>query len=93
MLWTQDVRPKVIEELGNLSMADKAKELGKRWASIEVVQKEEYEGRARQEKERYNIAMANYTPSQKYLRQKQGAALGQGSGKTSRATSAKPQEE
>ena len=63
MLWTQDVRPKVIEELGNLSMADMAKELGKRWGSVAVEQKEEYEERARQEKEKYKTAMANYPPS------------------------------
>ena len=63
MLWSRDARPKVTEELGNLSVTDMAKELGKRWGSVAVEQKEEYEERARQEKEKYKTAMANYTPS------------------------------
>ena len=39
------------------------KELGQRWATLDKEQKEGYEAMAREEKEKYRVAMANYTPS------------------------------
>ena len=58
MLWSRDARPKVIEEVGQLSVPDMGKELGKRWANLDRDQKESYKKMAREERENYACAMS-----------------------------------
>ena len=74
MLWSQDTRPKVIEELDNLSVTAMAKQLDKPWGALYKEQKEDYEDLAR--KETWRITRLPWpTTAWSNLMQKQGAAV------------------
>ena len=60
MLWSMDERPKIIAELGNVSVTTVAKELGKRWETINPQIKTRYEELAKEEKEKYINFMKEY---------------------------------
>ena len=60
MLWKRDIQPKVIEELGELSVPDMGKELVRRWVNLDKGQIEKYENMARQEREKGEVSWSNY---------------------------------
>jgi len=65
--WSVDEREKCKEELSNLSMCDKSKEMGERWKNLAEEIKQAYVDAYKEEKEAYELAMASYEPSQEYL--------------------------
>ena len=73
-LWAADNREKVKAHLGNLTVTEVAKELGKRWAEVDTETKEMYHKMAQEEKAKHTLAMQNYTPSNEFL-QKMSAAM------------------
>ena len=72
-LWAADNREKVKAHLGNLTVTEVAKELGKRWAEVDKEAKENYHKMAQEELAKYTLAKQNYTPSDQFL-QKLSAA-------------------
>ena len=67
MLWSKDERTKVIAELGNISVTNVAKELGKRWTNINPEIKTRYEQLAMEEKDKFINSMKDYNPTQEFL--------------------------
>ena len=67
-LWAADNREKVKAHLGNLTVTEVAKELGKRWAEVDKEAKENYHKMAQEELAKYTLAKQNYTPSKEFLR-------------------------
>jgi len=62
--WSMYERVEVKKELGNISVTEMGKELGRRWAALTPEVKQVYKERYHQEKEMYNQARANYVPSE-----------------------------
>merc|ERR1712241_1533782 len=62
--WSMYERVEVKKDLGNISVTEMGKELGRRWAALTPEVKQVYKERYHQEKEMYNQAMANYVPSE-----------------------------
>ena len=71
MLFAKTERPKVVAELGNISVGEVGKELGRRWALLDVDSKGNYEAAYREEKVRYEKEKENYQPSTWFLAQKE----------------------
>ena len=71
MLFARAERPKLVAELGNISVGEVGKELGRRWALIDVDSKGKYETAYREEKLRYEKEKENYQPSTWFLAQKE----------------------
>jgi len=70
LLFSGEERPKVKEELGNISVGEVAKELGRRWAEMDKTQKEKYEVASAEAKAKYLVDKENYQPSQLFLEKK-----------------------
>jgi high mobility group protein B2 len=75
MLWCQDVREAVREELqkngSQGSVAEVGKELGLRWSCVTADTKKKYEDLAAVAKEEYRSNMAEYTPSKEFILKRQ----------------------
>ena len=71
MLFARAERPKLVAELGNISVGEVGKELGRRWALIDVDSKGKYETAYREEKLRYEKENENFQPSTWFLAQKE----------------------
>ena len=63
-------RPKVIAELGNISVGQVSKEIGRRWAELDKDKIEKYEVASAKAKARYLNDMKNYQPSKQFLEKK-----------------------
>ena len=61
-LWCGEERKTIKEEQGNLSTPLMAKELGKRWISVGPQTRARFQNLADMEKEKYKVAMKNYSP-------------------------------
>ena len=62
MYFSTVMRPKIKEESPDLAFGDIAKLIGKRYKELSDEDKAVYEKKAIKDKERYKIAMSNYTP-------------------------------
>ena len=62
MIWSQENRAAIRADLGNLTMPELSKELGRRWAALEVADRLTYEHKAKAAKEEYHAALSAYTP-------------------------------
>jgi len=71
MLFSDDMRPTIREELGNLSLGNMGKELGRRWGEIGEDVKAKYTEAYAALKEEYEKAMENYSPSIDFLELKE----------------------
>ena len=67
LLFSQEVRPIVIAELGNLAVGDIMKEVAKRWSVVDNVTKEKYEKAHELDKQRYDSEVKSYCPSDEFL--------------------------
>jgi len=70
MLFSQEERPRVLADLGNLSLGEVGSELGKRWTSLDAEAKGKYDEKSMKEKERYAEELKEYTPSKEFLEAK-----------------------
>ena len=70
LLFAGEERPRVMAELGNISVGEVGKEMGRRWAGIDKDMKEKYETAHMEAKARYEQEMSNYQPSQQFLEKK-----------------------
>ena len=75
MLWSMDERPKIIAELGKVAVTTVAKELGKRWETINPQIKTRYEELAKEEKEKYINFMKEYKPTEVFLKKMENAKM------------------
>jgi len=64
-LFSQDERLKVKAEFPDFSITEVAKELGRRWASIDPAVKVQYEQRYQESRKQYEQAMTAYKPQKK----------------------------
>lgn len=64
-LFSQDERLKVKAEYPDYSITEVAKELGRRWASIDPAVKSQYEQRYQESRKQYEHAMTAYKPQKK----------------------------
>jgi hypothetical protein len=64
-LFSQDERLKVKAEYPDYSITEVAKELGRRWASIDPAVKVQYEQRYQESRKQYEQAMTAYKPQKK----------------------------
>ena len=64
-LFSQDERLKVKAEYPDYSITEVAKELGRRWASIDPALKSQYEQRYQESRKQYEHAMTAYKPQKK----------------------------
>lgn len=64
-LFSQDERLKVKSEFPDYSITEVAKELGRRWASIDPSLKQQYEQRYQESRREYEQAMTAYKPQKK----------------------------
>merc|ERR1739848_665631 len=64
-LFSQDERLKVKAEFPDYSITEVAKELGRRWASIDPAVKSQYEQRYQESRKQYEQAMTAYKPQKK----------------------------
>ena len=63
-------RVKIKEDLGNLSVAEVGKELGRRWTELNVESKAVYELASKQAKQRFDEEMKSYQPSEEFIKKK-----------------------
>lgn len=70
VLFSHDVRPTVVAELGNLSVVDIMKEVAKRWSLADTVTREKYENAQEVDKKRYQSEIKLYRPSEEFLARK-----------------------
>jgi len=70
MLFCADERPKVTDENSALSMTEVAKELGRRWAFLDMERKAVWEEKSKVGKSEYAEAKKNYKPSNEFLQKK-----------------------
>merc|ERR1739838_681232 len=71
MLFSDDMRPTIREELGNLLLGNMGKELGRRWGEIGDDVKVKYTEAHAALKEEYEKEMENYSPSIDFLELKE----------------------
>nr|XP_040565856.1 high mobility group protein DSP1-like isoform X1 [Lepeophtheirus salmonis]XP_040565858.1 high mobility group protein DSP1-like isoform X1 [Lepeophtheirus salmonis]XP_040565859.1 high mobility group protein DSP1-like isoform X1 [Lepeophtheirus salmonis] len=64
-LFSQEERLKVKAEYNDYSITEVAKELGRRWATIDPGVKQTYEQRYQESRRQYEVAMSAYKPSKK----------------------------
>ena len=69
-LFGEEERPRVREKLGNISVGEVEKELGRRWAVLDKDRKGRYETIHMEAKARYEEEMKSYQPSQQFLEKK-----------------------
>ena len=69
-LFGEEERPRVREKLGNISVGEVEKELGRRWAVLDKDRKGRYETIHMEAKPRYKEEMKSYQPSQQFLEKK-----------------------
>lgn len=67
MLFSDDMRPTIKEELGNLPVPEMGKELGRRWSEVQEDVKAKYIEVNAALKVEYEKELANYTPSKDFL--------------------------
>ena len=60
-------RPRILEELGNLSATEVAKEVGIRWKNLAREEKKKYEDRFHENREKYRIEKDNFEDATKTL--------------------------
>ena len=60
----------LIAELGNISVVEVGKELGRRWSRLDMAFKEKYDIAHIEAKSRYLDEMKNYKPSLQFLEKK-----------------------
>merc|ERR1719419_685047 len=70
VLFSHDVRPTVVAELGNLSVVDIMKEVAKRWSLADKMTREKYENAQEVDKKRYQSEIKLYRPSEEFLARK-----------------------
>eukprot|EP00092_Neocalanus_flemingeri_P090543 GFUD01114700.1.p1 GENE.GFUD01114700.1~~GFUD01114700.1.p1 ORF type:complete len:293 (-),score=117.01 GFUD01114700.1:159-1037(-) len=70
LLFAGEERPRVMAELGNISVGEVGNEMGRRWARLDKAGKEKYEVAHREAKARYTEETKNYQPSQQFLEKK-----------------------
>ena len=63
-LFCHDERPAVKAVYPNYSVGEAAKELGERWNKVSAEVKAKYEAKAAQDKQRYDLVLAEYKNSQ-----------------------------
>ena len=59
--FAQEERPKVLAELGTMSIGEAGKELGRRWKSLSELEKKAYEEKSRDNGKKYAIQMDQYS--------------------------------
>ena len=64
-LFSQEERLKVKSENPDMSITEVAKELGKRWATIDPAIKQSYEAKYQESRKLYDAEMSNYKPGKK----------------------------
>jgi len=64
-LFSQEERLKVKGENPDMSITEVAKELGKRWATIDPVAKQSYEAKYQESRKLYDAEMSHYKPQKK----------------------------
>ena len=69
-LFARKERPRLIAELGNISVVEVGKELGRRWSRLDMAFKEKYDIAHIEAKSRYLDEMKNYKPSMQFLEKK-----------------------
>ena len=69
-LFADEERPKVMAELGNISVGEVGKEMGRRWAELDKDKKGKYETIQAKAKAKYEEEMKNYQPSKEFLEMK-----------------------
>jgi len=67
MLFCDDLRPTIKEELGNIPVPEMGKELGRRWSEVQEDVKAKYLEVSAALKVEYEKEVANYTPSKDFL--------------------------
>ena len=60
----------MMAELGNISIGEIGKEIGKRWSSLDKDMKEKYKNVYMKAMAMYQVEMKNYLPSQQFLEKK-----------------------
>jgi len=69
-LFAEEQRPLVMAELGNISVGEIGKELGRRWAVLDKDKKCKYDAVYLEAKARYEEEMKTYQPSHQFLEMK-----------------------
>jgi hypothetical protein len=64
VLFTNDMRPKVLVDFPGIKFVELGKVLGERWRALTPEQKKRYEGMAAQDKVRFQLDMQQYTANQ-----------------------------
>jgi hypothetical protein len=64
VFFTNDARPKVLQDCPGIKFVDLGKELGKRWRALPPEEKKKYEDMAAEDKVRFQMEMQQYTASQ-----------------------------
>ena len=72
LLFAGEERPRVVAELGNISVGEVGKELGRRWALLDKDSKGKYETAHMEDKARYEQEKENYQQSNEFLEKKAG---------------------
>ncbi|KAJ3044471.1 FACT complex subunit [Rhizophlyctis rosea] len=83
MIYSKEKRPELMAADPSLGVKDVAKKLGQMWKEIDPAEKEKYEAKAKEAKDRYNEEMAEY-------KAKGGAGGSSGGSKAKGSTSSKP---
>eukprot|EP00357_Protocruzia_adherens_P018352 CAMPEP_0114994682 /NCGR_PEP_ID=MMETSP0216-20121206/13281_1 /TAXON_ID=223996 /ORGANISM="Protocruzia adherens, Strain Boccale" /LENGTH=436 /DNA_ID=CAMNT_0002358583 /DNA_START=105 /DNA_END=1415 /DNA_ORIENTATION=+ len=60
MIFGKEIRPGVVEEMPSASVTEVMKEIAKRWASLDEERKEEYNEKAKLDKQRYAEEVKNF---------------------------------
>ena len=69
-LFSEEQRPLVMAELGNISVGEIGKELGRRWAVLDKDKNRKYDAVYLEAKARYEEEMKTYQPSHQFLEMK-----------------------
>jgi high mobility group protein B2 len=64
VFFTNDMRPKVLQEYPGIKFVELGKVLGERWRALTPLQKKHYEGIAAEDKVRFQMEMQQYTANQ-----------------------------
>jgi len=64
VFFTDEMRPKVLQDFPNIRFAELGRELGKRWRALSPEEKKRYEDMAAEDKIRFQMEMQQYTASQ-----------------------------
>lgn len=67
VFFTNEMRPKVLEEYPGIKFVDLGKELGARWRALTVEEKKRFEDMATEDKVRFQLEMQTYNANQQAL--------------------------